>query len=223
MNRFLQNAFSLALFAAFAFLFSFCQNNATDKKTDAAADAKPAPDTTVFSTERDTLIGFKGMERAAYTRPAAGMAEYRYQRYKIRTVDMNSQPGQSITITPLDSADGYNVPAGITGFFAGVVGDVLFMDIGTGPSLREILIFNLKTKKAVLKSEYVGDPEVLDNGKFWYLRPTDEKEVTKMPDCPERAEWEKNGFTVGYGQVCIYNPATNTEVRKSEWRCVQMQ
>lgn len=205
--------------------FCFCKNQNAGSKTagDAKTEAKTAADTTVFTTPRDTLVGFKGMERCGYTRPAPGECEFTYRHFSVHTTDLKNEPGQGISIMNLETKSGYSVPSGLNGFFAGVAEDVLFVDIGTGPDHREMVLFNMKTMKPVLKSKYVGDPEVLENGKLWYLKPADEKEITKMPDCPERAEWEKQGLSVGYGQVCLYSLEGNTEIRKMEWRCVPLQ
>ncbi len=219
----MQHPLRLLFVLATVFVFAFCKNTPAADKTAPADTKTAAADTTTFTTPRDTLVGFKGMERSGYTRPSRGAAEYAYQHYKIRTVDLPNEPGQAIVITQLDSNITYSVPNGIKGFFSGVYGNRLFIDIGTGPDVRELLIYDLKAKKALHKAPYVGDPEVLDNGKLWYLRPAKEEEITKMPDCPDRAEWEKNGLSVGYGQICLYNLSANSEIRKSEWRCVQMQ
>lgn len=219
----MQHPLRLLFALATVFVFAFCKNTPADTKV-APPDTKTvAADTSTFTTPRDTLVGFKGMERSGYTRPTPGAAEYLYQHYKIRTIDLPNEPGQAITITQLDSSLTYSVPSGIKGFFMGIYGNRLFIDIGTGPDVREFLVYDLKAKKALHKAPYVGDPEVLDNGKLFYLRPAKEEEITKMPDCPDRADWEKNGLGVGYGQVCLYNLTANTEIRKSEWRCVPMQ
>ncbi len=206
-----------------ALIFLSCKNQTASPESKPAAGASVAADTTVFTVARDTLVGFKGMDRCGYTRPAAGECEFQYRHYTIKTADLKDEPGQSISIMNLDTKSGFSVPSGLNGFFAGISQDILCVDIGTGPDMREMVLFNLKTMKPVLKTSYVGEPEVLDIGKLWYLKPADEKTITKMPDCPDRSEWEKQGLRVGYGQVCLNSLSANTEVRKMEWRCVPLQ
>ena len=210
-----------------ALFFLSCNNPGAGPESKTAnggkTGANTAADTTAFSVPRDTLVGFKGMDRCGYTRSASGEHEFTYRHYSIKTNDLKDEPGQSISIMNLDTKSGFSIPSGLNGFFAGISQDVLFVDIGTGPDNREMVLFSLKTMKPVLKSRYVGDPEVLDNGKMWYMKPADEKTITKMPDCPDRGEWEKQGLRVGYGQVCVYSLTANTELRKMEWRCVPLQ
>lgn len=223
----MQNPERLLFVPVLALIFCFCKNqNATPENkpvAETAATLKATADTTVFTSKRDTLVGFKGIDRCSYSRPSPGITEYYYQHYVVNTIDSKSEPTQAISITPTGSMDGFSVPTTIKGFFAGLTRDQLFIDIGTGPDGREILVFNLKTQKAGLKTKYVGEPEVLDNGKLWFLLPAEEKEITKLPECPDRAEWEKKGLRTGYGQVCMYDLANNSLIRKTEWRCVAMQ
>lgn len=214
----------LFLASILAFLFSNCQNQtaSTENKT---TQTETAPETPAAPTGPvDTLIGFKGAERAGFTVLGSGRTEFQYQNHKVVVSDLqdSTTTGHNIVVT-INGQDIYMLPAIKNGFFGGLYHDRLFVDAGTGPNGREITLFNLKTKKPVLRTPYVGEPEILANGKMWYLRPAEQKDITKMPDCPERAEWEKNGLRVGYGQVCVYDLSNDSEIKKSEWRCVALQ
>lgn len=209
-------------------MLALCLTNCQNQNQPATAESKPA-DTTAIAAPAptgpiDTLVGFKGAERAAFKLDEQGRGEFQYQNHKVTVKDEvdSTTTGQNI-MAAINGKNIYAIPFINNGFFAGIYNDRLFVDAGTGPDGREISIINLNTKKPVLRAPYVGEPEILSNGKMWYLRPAKEQDITKMPDCPERAEWEKNGLRVGYGQVCIYDLTNDSEIKKTEWRCVPLQ
>jgi hypothetical protein len=42
-------------------------------------------------------------------------------------------------------------------YFLGLRGDLLFIDGGTGPDLRSLLVIDLRTRRRLLETDYVGD------------------------------------------------------------------
>lgn len=174
-------------------------------------------------TTADSLAGFKGADPFTFTRLSPGSAEYRYQKYVVKVKPLPGQPGQDVFVMPVNGTKPYALPTVGNAFFAGISRDHLFLDSGTGPTGREFIIFSLKKNRSEVRTHYLGEPEVLPNGRLLYLVPTEEKDVTKLPECPERSEWEQKGLRVGYGQVCLFNLDQGVEVKKSEWRCMPLQ
>ena len=43
-------------------------------------------------------------------------------------------------------------------YFLGLRGDVLFIDSGTGPDFRGLIVINLRTRRQLLHTDYVGTP-----------------------------------------------------------------
>ena len=214
----MQNLERLLFVSFLALIFCFCKNQPVQPET------KPAGETpTSLSIAADSLAGFKGVDPAQFTRTSPGSAEYRYQRYVVKVMPRPDRPGQNILAMPAEGAKPFAVPTLENCFFAGIYRDHLFLDIGTGPGGREFVIFNLKKNTSEYQTLYIGEPEILPNGRLLFLLPTAEKDVTKMPECPDRADWEQKGLSIGYGQVCFYSLDKDVVIKKSEWRCLPLQ
>src|SRR5207247_11060719 len=56
-------------------------------------------------------------------------------------------------------------------YFLGLRGDVLFIDSGTGPDFRGLIVVDLRTQRRLLQTDYVGDvisgPDTFTVG-VWY-------------------------------------------------------
>lgn len=209
-----------ALSASFACLVLFlgaCKNQNSTK----TADASSGPAATA---NPDTMVGFTGMNRAAFKMIDTANAEFTYQRYVIRTSRRtDGKPGDVITVVPTDGTPAWAAPVPVASFFNGVVQDRLIVDIGTGPDGRALQVINLQTHLVNFTTKYVGDPQVLSGNKLWFLAPVLADTLTKKPECPQQADWEKNGLKVGYGQRCIFDLANRQLTRKSEFQCVAVQ
>ena len=70
---------------------------------------------------------------------------------------------------------------------------------------------------------FAGEMEVNGNGNVRFYMPTEESEVIKIPKCPEKAKWEKDGLKVVYGQLCLYNLVQRSLTRKSEYMCIPLK
>ena len=51
----------------------------------------------------------------------------------------------------------------------------------------------------------------------------EESDMIKVPDCPDKAKWEKEGAKVIYGQLCLYNIVQRSLTKKSEYICVPLK
>lgn len=161
---------------------------------------------------------------------------YVYKIYMIYVRQNADSPGQEIHIykppsppsDPCGPGKGtgyYSLPADKTGagFFAGVSGDYLFVDQGTGPSYRTISILDMREKTFPLLAVRYSDAEVAD-GLFTYYETRDEVSgaLTKIP-CPQAAEWKRQGLDVIYEEEMSFDLKTGRESSLRRFRCSPAQ
>ncbi|MCC6463475.1 MAG: hypothetical protein IT260_23595 [Saprospiraceae bacterium] len=213
----MKNVLLYASACVLAAILCFCKNTTTTTN-EATTAAEAWPDRT------DSLFGFKGCERAGFRAISATEREFTYQHTMVRVSDKKDDAGQNIEIFPLDSvAKKMNVLDEGALFFQGIVRNHMLIDVGTGPDQRELIIYNLGRPAKMYQTAYVGDIEIASNGNLRFLLPVEESEVSKMPECPEKEEWLKQGLRVGYGQVCLFSLVNRSLTRKSEFQCVAKQ
>jgi hypothetical protein len=203
-----------------AFLAFSCKNNTPE-------NAK-TPEMTYPFEKPDSIFGLKGCEMAGFIATSKTDREFVYQNFKIKVKDNENTPGENIGIGPDSNGLVLRLPISEEGnFFQGATRNHFFVDQGTGPDIRKMLIFNIKPDAIlqVYQAEYLAaePPFVSSNGGFWFFMPIEESELLQVPDCPEKEKWVKDGLRVGYGQRCIYNMVTRMLTRKSEYICVPLQ
>lgn len=171
----------------------------------------------------DSLAGFQGCERAAYSALTANSHEFIYQHYTVKIKENPNSPGEEVVVVRDSGRQDFKIPMPSDGRFHGMCRNKLFVDAGTGPDNRTLFIFDVDKMVQNYSTSYCGELRIIGSQKLWFLMPVEESEVTKMPDCPDKDEWKKNGLGVGYGQQCIYNFMNRSLTRKSEWVCVPQQ
>ncbi len=207
--------------------FSFCKNTPLPEGQTVVSENTPivaqAPATPLPTGNRDSLAGFKGCDRATWSPLTANSEEFIYQHYTVVVTRSNDQPGEQITVKRDSGRTDFVIPLPEAGYFKGVSRNKLFVDEGTGPDGRRLLIYDLDKMVQFFSTPYCGEPQIAQAEKIYYLVPVEEKDVERIPDCPEKEQWIKDGLKVGYGQRCIFNLLVRSNTRKSEWACVAMQ
>jgi hypothetical protein len=223
----MKNFSLLAVVASLIITLTFCKNTPLPEGQTVVSGNTPseipAPLATPPAGKTDTLHGFKGCEKASWSVLAPNLEEFVYQHYTVRVSRNEEKPGEQITVGRDSGRADFVIPMPDDGYFKGVARNKLFVDAGTGPDGRELFIFDLDKKTQYYRTPYCGEPEVYQYEKLYYLVPVEEKEVLKMPDCPEKESWKKNGLSVGYGQRCLFNLRIRSLTKKSEWACVPKQ
>ena len=201
----------------------YCKNGNTGTQPD-RGKATEATSAKLPAARTDSLFGIEGCERAGFQALSAKVRKFTYQNFSVQITDQDT-PGEKIQVIMHSNGKVLDVPDGEPVYFAGAARDHIFIDVGTGPDKRELIIFNLKlrTLAQTYRTPYYGDLSVASNGTLWFYAPVDEKEVTKKPDCPEKEEWLKKGQSIGYGQRRLFNLPTRGLTRKSEFICIPLQ
>lgn len=223
---FMKNLFLFAIGMALLFTLAFCRNTPLPEGQTMVSDKTPipsAPDLPVQMDKRDSIAGFKGCEKASWSQLTTFSEEYVYQRYTVKITRNPDKPGEQITVKRDSGRADFVIPMPEDGYFRGVSRNKLFVDAKNEAGGRELLVFELDRMLQFFNIRYCGDPEIISHEKIYFLIPVDEAEVTRIPDCPQKEEWTKNGLKVGYGQRAIFKFMKRSLTRKSEWACVPLQ
>ena len=189
-------------------MFTFCKNSTPEKPT------------TEFLPERtDSLFGLKGCDRAGFRMLSPTEHEFVYQDF---TVHITKKPDGSEEIkavrTDSTTSDLDIVHEGPS-YFRGSSHGQIFVEEDKGPGNHEMAIYHVNRRSLMLRTPFCGDMEIWANGNVWFYTPIEESEVSKMPECPEKAEWDKKGWKTTYGQRSIFHLVNRTLTKKSEFAC----
>jgi len=157
---------------------------------------------------------------------------YLYQEYEIHVEPSPELEGMNIFLYSPEMSQGnpckvdrknasHIIGTGETegnNFFAGVYGNYLFIDQGTGPDLRILSVYDLSNKKLVLYNEY-SDAELKDGVLTYFKTLVPKPGVVADISCPDAKKWKKQGLTVIYEQRENFD--LNTEMRDTveDYRC----
>lgn len=220
----MKNLTLLATGAALICALAFCKNTPLPEGQTMVSDKGfNSPATPLPAGKLDTVAGFKGCEKASWSPLTTNSEEFIYQHYTVVITRSENLPGEQITVRRDSGRADFNIPVPEAAYFKGICRNKLFVDVGTGPDGRELIVFDLDKKLQFYNSLYCGEPQVIQSERLYFMMPVDEKEVTRIPDCPEKEQWLKDGLSVGYGQRCILNLVVRSLTRKSEWACVPKQ
>ena len=197
-----------------AALFFSCNNSGGSDTAGKLPDAVP-----------DTLVGWRGCERCNFAPVSANTFDFKYQHYTIRVMERTDTVGVGILAAAHFGGPQYNIPVPPASYFMGINRDFLFVDVGTGPSKREFIIYDLRGQKELFRSPYIGDVQILPNGKVWYWKVAERASIEDkyLPECKDSAQWVSQGLFVAYGQRAIYDPNTSVQISKSEYQCFSEQ
>jgi hypothetical protein len=163
---------------------------------------------------RDTAIGLMGASKAKIVDDST----FQYGKVMVKKVRHPSGVGEIISINDytITNMDAYH--------FHGLHKDLVFVDNGTSPNYREIVVHNFMTKKEVFRSKYEGEISIKDDI-LNYIMPIDMRLVrlSKPIPCPESTEWTKKGFNIGYGYPTHCNINTFEVVTSDTIVCFKMQ
>lgn len=206
-------SFILALF------FFACQNQTKAPSADSSTPEQPMLGDT---TTAGGLVGFRGADPAQMHEVSETIVEYYLDRYTIRVESNDESVGDQIQVSPKDGEPfAVNMPE--DGYFAGVSGDYLLVDAGTGPDIRGLVVVDLRSKQNVLETTYVNEVTV-ENGVIQFFTPVERASLTALPNCPEQKEWEANGLLVGYAYRSDFSLETKqTTPHKDEVICFPLQ
>lgn len=209
MQILLRSVAAAAVVLAFA-----CKQGASEKAPEKAA--------LPYGTAVDTAYGWRGMDMVSMKIVSDSITEFKSPKYTVKALTAKDAAGASFIVSAEGMVD-YVIP-NLGGYhFMGISGDNLFIDAGTGPDGREILIYSMALRAKSWQAPYVDTPFVVSNLKLWYYTPVPAEQVKDTVDCPHKAEWEAQGLRTGYGKLQIFQFVGRSLVSKPEYKCVPMQ
>jgi hypothetical protein len=169
----------------------------------------------------DTVPGFKGSDRAGMYQYGEAGQQYVYQNYTVKVAKRTDNlAGEKIEITPSDGGAFWDVPVPEASKFIGVYRDYMMVEIAPTPNNRELLFVDMKQKRGAYKSPVIPvDTPAVMSGKLWFYAPIDTADMKKIPECPEKADWEAKGKKTMYGQKILYDFSNGAVTKKSEYKC----
>ncbi|MBL7814561.1 MAG: hypothetical protein JNL70_06115 [Saprospiraceae bacterium] len=176
----------------------------------------------VATAQRDTLVGIKGCESAKCEETTTGR-NYSYAKHKIKTVLSEEGVGEEIYVFTEGVKDTFWIENIDAHHFYGIKDNLMFVDNGTGPNGRSLLIYDLKNRKPVHEARYETEMRFEQN-KLIYMTPLDTRNLRLAASvCPDREKWEKQGLSFGYGQYISFDLSSHEAEERGEYTCYPIQ
>jgi hypothetical protein len=222
----MKNLFVLTAGTALLLTLAFCKNTPLPEGQTMVSENTPiasAPETPVQMSSRDSVAGFEGCDRATWSPLTTNSEQFIYQNYTVKITRNPNKPGDNITVKRDAGRADFVVPTIENAHFKGVSRNKLFVESGTGTDDRHLYVYDIDKRLMFFDTPYCGEIQIVHSDRLYFMMPVVQEEVTRIPDCPEKEQWIKDGLQVGYGQRCIFNLLQRSLTRKSEWACVPVQ
>lgn len=183
--------------------------------------------------------GVPGSDRPQGAWPIGEGACYAYPSYVVRVRPRAAAPGEDVLVfrragNPRAQCD---APAGNAAFattapdradhFFGLVGDLLLLDEGTGPSGRTVRVLDLASGATLHEAAYEEPIQIAGGGLVYGMEAEVVETMEEMGSlgvaCPEAPAWFDEGLSVGLSPQMRYDLAARTTAPTGEVRCVPIQ
>lgn len=180
----------------------------------------------VKNTVESEIVGIPGTKRALKYR-CDDVTCYEYPQYsviigangdmlvKFKQGDEEMPPCEYV----VNKGD-YEVKNEWAEFFFGISGNLMFVDSGTGPDLRDVMIYDLTQRTKVYETSY-SEPIVLtenDTLSFWL-----ETEEASKENCPEYEKFTSMGLGAAIETKAVLDLNNFILTKSQETRCVARQ
>ncbi len=134
-------------------------------------------------------------------------------------IKYKSNPDEKIPCTYVSENNDFEIPNEWAEYFAGLKGNLLFLDSTTGPGPSGFTIWNLKKRKKVYEGTWSDPEEFKDESLVFWLETGDAND----DNCPEIKEWKSHGLK-GAIETKVILDLTDFKLSKtSEKRCSPRQ
>lgn len=167
-------------------------------------------------------VGMKGSDNAKFEETKIGK-RYIYADIQVTVTPSEDGVGEEIHVVSLGQKDTFWLENIEAHHFFGVKNNFLFVDNGTGPNGRTIVVFDLTTRQNIHEARYEKDISIQAN-KMTYLAPIDTRNI-RLRDtvCPDKDKWEKQGLSAGYAQYVEFDFQTKEEKQTGNYSCYPIQ
>jgi hypothetical protein len=171
---------------------------------------------------RETPFGIKGADNAKFEETKIGK-RYTYSEVQVTVTPSEDGVGEEIHVVSLGQKDTFWIENIEAHHFFGIKNNFLFVDNGTGPNGRTIVVYDLNSRQNIHEARYEKDISVQSN-KMTYLAPIDTRNI-RLRDtvCPDKDKWEKQGLSAGYAQYVEFDFQTKQENQTGNYSCYPIQ
>lgn len=174
----------------------------------------------------------KGAETARFQKSAENGNCWVFIKYVVKTL-ASEAVGDDIEVfrrvqsnSVADSCENtgapyYTIKNADANYFAGLSGEYLLVDNGTGTDGRGLEVFNLQSKKSIYSTEYYDELEIQQGRFVIYHKFSETKGALK--NCRQAAQWKKDGFGIGWGRQSKLDLQTLKETPLGAIRCRAFQ
>jgi hypothetical protein len=112
-------------------------------------------------------------------------------------------------------------------WFAGISGDYLFIDNGTAPDGRDLIVYDIPKKKKIFRSRYLEAFSVEDKHTVSYY--AGKRKIRSILECPESDRtdelkvWLTKGGSIALAEQMIVNLLSLKKRSTGKFRCVCLQ
>lgn len=172
--------------------------------------------------QHNTLVGIKGSELAKITETKLGKT-YIYPETQVMVIPSEDGVGEEIYVVSAGQKDTFWIENIEAHHFFGIKNNFLFVDNGTGPNGRTIVVYDLKTRQNIHEGRYEKDIS-LNESKMTYLSPIDTRNIRLRDSvCPDKDKWEKQGLSAGYAQYIEFDFRTKEATETGNYSCYPIQ
>jgi hypothetical protein len=172
--------------------------------------------------KQGSLMLLKGSDPAKVQETKIGKI-YIYADKQVSVTPSEDGVGEEIHIVSAGQKDTFWIENIEAHHFFGIKNGFLFVDNGTSPNGRTLVVYDLTTRENIHEARYEKEISVLDN-KLTYLTPIDTRNIRLRDSvCPDKDKWEKQGLSAGYAQYVTFDFKTKEVVESGNYSCYPIQ
>jgi hypothetical protein len=203
-------------------LLVFCLLTLILNACDTSKTGNSSPKASNTNRQHDTLMGIKGCDLAKVQETKIGKT-YIYPETQVTVTPSEDGVGEEIHVVSAGKTDTFWIENIEAHHFFGLKNNFLFVDNGTGPNGRLVIVYDLTTRKNIHEARYEKDLSLKDN-KMIYLTPIDTRNIRLRDSvCPDKEKWEKQGLSAGYAQYVEFDFKTQTATQTGNYSCYPIQ
>ena len=207
----------------------------TDSIATTPTPVDSAPSTSPPSVPAGVPFGISGSEPAVIDSSRAGVRGYFHGKHLV-VVREDTAMGIGEFIDVVRRRDGEKAVEAIeraltkpdhrianddANFYFGLAGDRIFIDQGTGPEPRGLLVHDLANGRIAYSGSYSTPVRLLDADRLELYREIDKP--ARLPDCPEQTEWTTGGLGIAWEERIIIDLRSAAESPTGDIRCAPRQ
>lgn len=135
-------------------------------------------------------------------------------------IKYKTSPSTTFPCAYVVRSDDFEIKKVIAGYFLTFADNFLVLDIGTGPSYRKLIVYDLRSRKEIFTDTY-EEPVTVTDDSITYLSYTQKKPT--IHNCPKLKDYTANGFGAVIISKVTVNLSTVTKKDLGKQMCIATQ